>query len=111
MTTRWEKKDAHLEFIVEGPQANAEPLRLALDIDIDGNILINAMHLKRIDKDSLKFLDSFSIKHKAKDFSVVLAYPQKLKLKNLEVTKTISEARDIIFMEATERELGFFDEN
>lgn len=111
MTTRWEKKDAHLEFIVEGPQANAGPLRLALDIDIDGNILINAMNLIRIEKDTVKFLDAFAVKHKAKDLSVVMAYPQKIKFKNLEVTKTISEARDIIFMEATERELGFFDEN
>lgn len=111
MTTRWEKKDQHLEFIVEGPKANAEPLRLALDIDIEGNILINAMNLKRIEKDSIQFLDAFAKKHKAKDLSVVMAHDKKLKTKSLEVTKTVSEARDIIFMEATERELGFFDEN
>jgi hypothetical protein len=110
MTTRWEKKDQHLEFIVEGPKANAAPLRLALDIDIEGNILINAMNLKRIEDDTIKFLEAFALKHKARNFSVVMAHPQKLKIKKLEITRTISEARDIIFMEATERELGLFDE-
>jgi hypothetical protein len=111
MTTRWEKGDEHLRLIVEGQTTNLRTFKSGIDINIDGNILIDCTKIDTIDKESIVFLNNFGIEHKAKNHSVVLASSSKLKgLKEIEVVPTITEAKDLIFMEITERELGFFGE-
>lgn len=109
MTTRWEKGDEHLRLIIEGQTTNLRTFKSGLDINIDGNILIDCTAINDIDNESIEFLNSFGKTHKAKHFSVVLASSNKFKgLKQIEVVPSVTEARDLIFMEITERELGFF---
>ena len=111
MTARWEKGEQHLILKIEGQTANPKGLKSALDINIDGNILIDMTAVSNIDQASYAYLDEFAVKHKAKRFSIIIASKIKCDtLKTIEVIPTVSEARDIIFMEMTERELGFFDD-
>lgn len=111
MTARWEKGEQHLVLIIEGQSSNPKGLKSALDINIDGNILIDMTAVSAIDQESFSYLDQFAEKHKAKRFSIIIASKIKCdSLKHIEVIPTLSEARDIIFMEITERELGFFDD-
>ena len=112
MTTRWEKGDSHALLIAEGESTNCKDFKKALEIDFNGNILIDCMSFSAFDEESITYLGDFAKLHKAKRFSIILASPIKtLKFKNLEVVPTISEGRDLIFMEIAERELGFFDED
>ena len=109
MTTRWVKEDQYLRLIVEGQSCNLAGFKSALEIDLDSNILIDCMAMSNIESPVLEFLDAFSKSHKKKNFSIILAINAALSgLENLERTNTVSEARDLIFMEITERELGFF---
>jgi hypothetical protein len=112
MTTRWEKGDEHIKLIVEGNSTNVTALRSALEIDLNGNILIDISSIPTVDPESVKFLNGFAKAHKAKQLSIIVATPHKINgLHKLEVVPTVTEARDIIFMEITERELGFFGED
>jgi len=111
MTTRWEKGDSHVKLIVEGERTNAKGFKLALEINLEGNILIDLLAIDVLDTDSKVYLDEFAKEHKAKMHSIIIASSSKIKgLKNVEVVPTVSEARDLIFMEITERELGFWGE-
>lgn len=108
MTTRWEKGDSHAKLIIEGERSNVKQFKSALEINFDGNILIDLSAIDQIDVDSIEYLNAFALQHKDKNYSLIGAYPRKIKgLKNLEIVPTTSEARDLIFMEITERELGF----
>ena len=112
MTTRWEKGDSHIKLIVEGGNTNVKEFRSSLDINIEGNILIDLSAIDKLDMESKLFLDEFAKRHKAQKHSIILASPNKIKgLKNLEIVPTVNEARDLIFMEITERELGFWGED
>ena len=112
MTTRWEKGDSHIKLIVEGESTNAKEFKSALDINLEGNILIDLSVMEVLDSDSKQYLDEFAKLHKAKMHSIIIASHSKIKgLKNLEVVPTVSEARELIFMEITERELGFWGED
>lgn len=112
MTTRWEKGDSHAVLIVEGETTNCTTFKKALEIDFNGNILIDCMTFSSIDPKSIEYLEGFAKSHKSKRHSIILASPLKnLKTKKLEVVPTVSEARELIFMEIAERELGFYDED
>lgn len=112
MTTRWEKGDEHVKLIVEGVNTNVNVFKTALEIDLNGNIIIDMSRMDEVDPMSIRFLNSFATSHKAKNLSIIVASPKKIKgLQKLEVVPSITEARDIIFMEITERELGFFGED
>lgn len=111
MTARWEKGDEHIKLIVEGLNTNVDVFKSTLDINLEGNILIDLTAIKELDKDSIQYLNKFSQKHKSKNFSIIAASQNKFPvMKHLEVVPTVTEARDFIFMEITERELGFFGE-
>jgi len=111
MTTRWEKGDSHIRLIVEGETTNAKEFKSALEINLEGNILIDLTAMSELDANSKTYLDEFSKQHKSKMHSIIVASSSKIKgLKNVEVVPTVSEARDLIFMEITERELGFWGE-
>ena len=112
MTTRWEKGDEHIKLIVEGNTTNVAVFKSALEIDLNGNILIDTSRMLTIDPESVKYLNGFAKTHKAKHLSIIIATSHKINgLHKLEVVPTVTEARDIIFMEITERELGFFGED
>ena len=111
MTTRWEKGDSHAKLIVEGESTNAKGFQSALDINLEGNILIDLSAIEELDANSKSYLDEFAKTHKSRKHSIIIASPKKIKgLKNVEVVPTATEARDLIFMEITERELGFWGE-
>lgn len=111
MTTRWEKGDEHIKLIVEGVSTQVEEFKNALEIDLDANILIDLTKMDKIDSKSVKYLNEFGVQHKAKYFSIIAASKNKISgLKKIEVVPTVNEGRDLIFMEITERELGFFGE-
>ena len=112
MTTRWEKGDEHLMLIVEGLNTNKSVFKSALNIDLEANILLDLTRVEKVDIDSINYLNSFSKAHKDKKFSIIVASKSKLPgLTQAEVVPTVSESRDLIFMEITERELGdLFDE-
>lgn len=110
MTTRWEKGDEHIKLIIEGENTNERVFKSALEINLDANILLDFSLLNKIDSKSIKFLNAFSKTHKAKNFSIIATSPKEIKGLDIEVTNTLTEARDLIFMEVTERELGFFGE-
>jgi len=110
MTTRWEKGEEHIKLIVEGETTNVSVFKSALEINLDGNILIDLSSMNQVDNDSIQFLNTFAIDHKAKHFSIIVATPHKLEGLSFEVVPSVTEARDMIFMEITERELGFFGE-
>ncbi len=112
MTTRWEKGDEYVKLIVEGISTNVNVFKSALEIDLNGNILIDISTIREVDPESVKYLNSFAKEHKAKRLSIIIATPHTIiGLVKLEIVPTLSEARDIIFMEITERELGFFGED
>lgn len=111
MTARWEKGDEHVKLIVEGLNTNVDVFKSTMDINLDGNILIDLTAITSLDKDSVQFLNDFAQKHKAKNYSIIVASTNKIPaLKHIEIVPTVTEARDMIFMEITERELGFFGE-
>ncbi len=111
MTARWEKGDEHVKLIVEGLNTNVDVFKSTMDINLDGNILIDLTAITSLDKDSVRFLNDFAQKHKAKNYSIIAATAHKIPaLKQIEIVPTVTEARDMIFMEITERELGFFGE-
>lgn len=111
MTTRWEKGDEHLRLIVEGLNSNAADFKSALEINLDANILVDLTKMEKLDTRSAKFLNEFAVSHKEKNFSILTASKNKIPaLTKMEVVPTVNEARDLIFMEITERELGFFGE-
>tara|TARA_R110002050_G_scaffold204327_1_gene339654 strand:- start:144684 stop:145019 length:336 start_codon:yes stop_codon:yes gene_type:complete len=110
MTTRWEKGDEHIKLIVEGESTNVNVFKSALEIDLNGNILIDLSTMPSVDSDSIEFLNEFGAKHKAKHYSIIIATTYAIDGIKIEVVPSVTEARDMIFMEITERELGFFDE-
>ena len=111
MTTRWEKGDEHLKLVVEGVNTQLSVFQSALEIDLDANIIVDLTRIEKMDKESVKFLNKFAPTHKAKNFSILVASKIKIPgLTKVEVVPTVNEARDLIFMEITERELGFFGE-
>ncbi|MFT4753929.1 MAG: hypothetical protein ACI85Q_001484 [Salibacteraceae bacterium] len=111
MTTRWEKGEEHLKLIVEGLNTKKSTFETALNIDLDANILIDLIRIDKIDGKSVKYLNEFAGQHKLKNFSIIAASITKIPgLQKMEVVSTVSEARDLIFLEITERELGFFGE-
>lgn len=110
MTTRWVKGDEHIKLVVEGETSNVNVFKSALEINLNGNILIDLSAMPIVDEASIQFLNDFSVKHKAKHFSIIVATPHKIEGLNFDVVPTLTEARDMIFMEITERELGFFGE-
>ncbi|MGB0806956.1 MAG: hypothetical protein ACPGRC_09715 [Salibacteraceae bacterium] len=111
MTTRWKKGDEHLNLIVEGVNTNVSIFKSALEIDLDANILIDLTRIEKIDSASVKFLNEFASQHKSKHFSIIAASKTKIpNLNKMEVVPTVNEGRDLIFMEITERELGYFGE-
>ena len=111
MTTRWVKGDEHLVLVVEGESTKVGVLKSALEIDLEANIIIDISAMDKVDNASIKFLNDFSDRHKAKNFSILAVTKQKFpNLTQMEIVPTIPEARDLVFMEITERELGFFGE-
>ena len=111
MTTRWENGDEHIKLIIEGERTSEKVFRSALDIELDGNILLDFSLISKVDSKSIEFLNSFAVAHKAKHFSIIATSPNEIKGLEIEVVPTMTEARDLIFMEVTERELGFFGED
>lgn len=110
MTSRWEKGDSHVVLVVEGLQTNVQDFQQALNINLEANLIIDCSALDTIDSKSIDFLNTFSKNHKQQHFSIILVFPSPLKgLRNIERINTLPEARDMIFMEIAERELGFFD--
>lgn len=111
MTTRWVKGNEHLILVVEGETSNFQVFKSALEIDMDANIVIDISAMKKVDPDSLAFLNNFAVAHKAKNFSLLAVTKNKVTgLTKMEIVPTVTEARELIFMEITERELGFFGE-
>ncbi len=111
MTTRWVKGDEHLVLVVEGESTNVGVFKSALEIDMDANIILDISAMDKVDSASIKFLNNFADRHKTKHFSFLAVTKQKLpNLTQMEIIPTIPEARDLLFMEITERELGFFGE-
>ena len=110
MTTRWENGDEHIKLIIEGETTNERVFKSALEIDLEANILLDFSLLNKVDTKSIKFLNSFAITHKAKHFSIIATSPREIKGLEIEVVPTVTEARDLNFMEVTERELGSFGE-
>jgi hypothetical protein len=108
MTTRWEKGDEYIRLIVEGQGVNVNTLKSALEINLDGNILIDLTAMTGLNEDSISYLNEFANRHKTKRFSILIASKNPIEGITFEVVPTITEARDMIFMEITERELGFF---
>ena len=111
MTTRWEKGDEHVILVVEGENPNANAFKSALEIDINANIIIDLSRMDKLDAASVKYLNEFAQIHKAKHLSILATSKNKISgFSKLELVPTLPEARDLIFMEITERELGFFGE-
>ncbi len=112
MTTRWVKGSEHLVLVVEGETSNVNVFKSALEIDMDANIVIDISAMNVLDEGSLKFLNNFAVVHKAKHFSLFAVTKNKVAgLTKIEIIPTVTEARELIFMEITERELGFFGED
>ena len=111
MTTRWVKGDEHLVLVVEGESTNVGVFTSALEIDMDANIIVDISAMNKMDSASVKFLNEFADTHKAKHFSILAVTKHKVpNLTQMEIVPTLPEARDLLFMEITERELGFFGE-
>ena len=109
MTAHWEKGDSHVVLVIEGVASRCVEFKKALEINIEGNILIDATRMDKLDPESINYLDEFAKNHKAKKFSIVLASQiKKMRFSNLEMVPTVPEARDLIFLEIAERELGLF---
>ena len=109
MTAHWEKGDSHVVLVVEGVSTRCAEFKKALEISMEGNILIDVTRMDALDSESVKYLDEFAKKHTSKKYSMVLASPlKKLGFKSLEVVPSVAEARDLIFLEIAERELGLF---
>ena len=60
MTTRWEKGDSHALLIAEGESTNCKDFKKALEIDFNGNILIDCMSFSAFDEESITHLGDFA---------------------------------------------------